>query len=153
MTTALSVRWDDFEAAFIIGSPDSRYFVNLDSGEVRYSSFLDDESVRNRGLAQTAQPHWVEIVRPTQADARAEVEVFIGAQKDDAVREALTKGYRERNPFMGFNKALGSFPDVRRGWATARMAGIHRRLLAFTKAHSVSIDDDRYRALLSPKSP
>lgn len=146
MSTLLNVRWEDFEAAFIVGAPDSRYFLDTGSGHVDYTSFLDDESVRNRVLARTSQPGWLEIPRPTSADARAEIAAFIAAQPLE-VRAGLEKGLAEKNPFMGFNKALGLQPEVRRAWADARLAAIRRRLFAFTSAHDLEIDDERFRAL------
>ncbi len=147
MATTLTVRWDDFEAAFIIGSPDSRYFVDTASGAVEYSSHFDDDAVRERVLRRASQPGWLEIPRPTEDDARAEVQSFIDAEPDADVRAALQAGFAEKHAFKGFNVALGRFPEVRRRWASHRLSGIHARLLAFTRRHDLAIDDERFRAL------
>ncbi len=147
MPTTVTVRWDDFEAAFIIGSPESRYFLDTTTGAVEYTSHFDDEAVRERVLRRAAAPGWLEIPRPSEDDARAEVSEFIASETDEAIRAALQAGFSERHAFKGFNSALGKYPEARRRWTSARLAGIHRRLLAFTRRNDLVVDDDRFRAL------
>ena len=148
MPRTLTVSWDDFEAAFIIGSPDARYFVNVGTGEVQYTSHLDDDQVRNRIVGRTAGADWIEIPRASSADGMAEIKAFIAAEPDDVTRAALEKSLTERVPFRAFMTALGTLPDGRRRWADARLAGIHARLVRFCLARDLEIDDDRYRAIL-----
>ncbi len=146
----ISVRFEDFESAFIVGSPDSRYFVSTETGEVTHTSHFDDETVRRRILDKVSAPSWLEVPRPTEADAHAEIDAFIAAEgRDGEIGQALTAGLNEKKPFVGFNKALGKFPDARRRWSDARMAAIHRRLLAFTTEHGLHIDDPAYAAIVA----
>lgn len=146
----ISLRFEDFESAFIIGSPDSRYFVSTETGEVIHTSHFDDETVRKRILDKVSAPGWLEIPRPTEADARAEIDAFIASEgRDGEIGQALTAGLSDKKPFVGFNKALGKFPDARRRWSEARMAAIHRRLLAFTTQHELIIDDPAFAAIAS----
>ena len=149
MPRTLTVRWDDFEAAFIIGAPDSRYFLNLDTGEVEYTSHLDDEKVRSRIERRTAGEHWLEIPRASTPEGMAEIRDFIQCEEDPDLRHSLEASLSERNPLMGFNRALGTDIAARKRWSARRMAGIHERLLAFCQAHDLVIDDDAFRALLS----
>ena len=150
MTTTLTLRWEDFEAAFIIGSPNARYFVSLTTGEVVYTSHMDGEKVRARVLKQTAQPGWLELPRPDMDDARREVEAFADTVEDKELGVRIREALGASVPFLAFNRALGSDKDARRGWAAFRDQNIAARLLAFCKEHDLAIDDDRFRALLTP---
>ena len=146
MPRTLNVSWDDFEAAFIIGSPDARYFVNVASGEVLYTSHLDDDQVRTRVLNRTSGPDWLEIPRST--DGMAEIGAFIAAEPDAAARAALEKSLTLKLPLKQFMMALAQIEGGRQRWSDARLRAIHGRLLAFCREHDLEVDDDRYRAIV-----
>lgn len=148
MPRTVTVSWDDFEAAFIIGSPDARYFVNVVTGEVQYTSHLDDDQVRGRIVGRTKGEDWVEIPRASSSDGMAEIRAFIDAEPDAAARAALQKSLGERVPFRAFMMALAQVPEGRRRWADARLAGIHARLARFCRERDLEIDDERYRAIV-----
>lgn len=147
MLKTLTVRWDDFEAAFIIGAPGSRYFLSLRTGDVEYTSFMDGETVKSRVLKRTSGDGWLEIPRASTDEAMAEIQAFIETEPDAELRAAMQAGIESKHPLKGFNRALGANVEPRRRWAAARMRGIHDRLLAFCAAHELAIDDDRFRAL------
>ncbi len=149
MPRSLTVRWDDFEAAFIITSPDAVYFVNTDTGDVEYTSHMDGETVRERILKRTGGDQWIEIPRATYEDGIAELKAFAEAEPDAELSAALVAALAEKLPPRAFNRALGGNVEARRRWSAARMAGIHQRLLAFCTEHDLVIDDDRFRALLN----
>lgn len=150
MTTTLKLRWEDFEAAFIIGSPNARYFVSLTTGEVVYTSHMDGEKVRARVLKQTTQPGWLELPRPDMEAARREVEGFADTVADQELGARIREALGASVPFLAFNRTLGVDKDARRAWGAFRDKGIATRLLAFCQAHDLAIDDDRFRALLTP---
>ena len=148
----LTVRWDDFEAAFIIGSPDARYFLNLLTGEVEYTSHMDGETVKERVLAKVAAGDFLEITRPSFDVAMDEVTSFIGSEAPD-VQAQLNDGMQQhKSPFLGFNRAMGSDVELRRRWSAHRQAGIERRLVAFCKHHDLAIDDERFHSLVRTHS-
>lgn len=142
-------RWEDFEAAFIIGSPDARYFVHLETGEVEYTSHMDDEKVRGRVLARTGGPGWLEVPRAGSDAAMAEIEEFIATEGDPVVAADLRASLKERIPFRAFMRALGTHPGSRQRWNDARRRGIHKRLLAFCRANDLVIDDDHFRGVVA----
>ena len=143
----IEVNWDDFESAFIIGSPDARYFIHASSGEVEYISHMDGEVVRERLERKTESPDWIEIQRPTQDDAMTEIRQFIEAETNTDTVERLANSLSETRPFVAFNRAMGSDVELRRRWSTARMAGIHQRLMLFCSKHGFSINDERFTAI------
>ena len=145
----LKVRWDDFESAFIIGSPDARYFLNLDTGETEYTSHMDGETVKSRILAKVKDGNFLEIPRNSLDTALNEVTTFIDAQENDIAMRLRDGMLHHKSPFLGFNRAMGDDRELRRRWATHRQAGIERRLIAFCQAHDLTIDHERYRALLA----
>ncbi len=141
----IEVRWDDFEAAFFIGSPDAQYFFNRETGETVYTSHMDGETVRERILRQTKADPWIAIPRATPDDGLAEIRAFAEAQEDEALKAKLLAALETNHPPMAFNKALD--PESRRRWRAALQAGIERRLLAFCTEHELEIDDERFRKL------
>ena len=141
-------RWEDFESAFIIGSPDARYFLHLESGTVEYTSHLDGETVRSRVLRQTSGPGWVELPRASTPEGMAEVQAFIEAEEDGALRAELRAALESRLGFVKFNRTLGRYADARARWAAARMRGIHQRILTFCRQHDLDVDHDRFRAII-----
>ena len=145
----LKVRWDDFESAFIIGSPDARYFLNLDTGETEYTSHMDGETVKSRILTKVKDGNFLEIPRSSLETALNEVTKFIDAQENDIAMRLRDGMLHHKSPFLGFNRAMGDDRELRRRWSTHRQAGIERRLLAFCQANDLTIDHERYRALLA----
>jgi len=149
MSRTLTVRWDDFEAAFIIGAPDSRYYLNLASGEVEYTSHLDGQTVRDRVARRVAAGEWLEIPRASTPEGMAEIHAFIEAQTDPDLQAGLRAGLAEKNPLMGFNRALGSDLAARRRWSDHRMRGIHQRLMAFCRENDLVVDDPAFRDIVA----
>ena len=149
MPRTVAVRWDDFEAAFIIGSPDARTFVCLRTGDVEYTSHMDDDTVRQRILGRASGPDWLEIPRVSTDVGMAEIEAFIASEADPELAAALRRSLQERQPFRAFMAALAKGDGARLRWAAARQRGIEDRLLAFCTAHDLVIDDDRFRALVA----
>lgn len=145
----LTVRWDDFEAAFIIGAPGSRYFVNVCNGEVEYTGHLDGDTVRERVQRRVESGDWLEIPRASTPEGMAEIAAFIEAQDDDTLKSRLRAGLAEKKALMGFNKALGTDLAARRRWSDHRMRGIHTRLLAFCRANDLVIDDPAFRDIVA----
>ncbi len=148
MPKTFTVRWDDFEAAFIIGSPDARYFVNTTTGEVEYTSHLDGETVRTRVLKRTAGSEWLEVPRASTPEGMQEIEQFIGTEEDTELKEALRSALQGRRGLIMFNRALGAHPEARKRWSELRMLGIRRRCLAFCREHDLEVDDPAYRTLV-----
>ena len=121
--TVLTVRWEDFESAFIIGSPDARYFLNLETGETEYTSHMDGDTVNARVLKKVEAGDFLEIPRPSFDDAMAEVSAFIRSENSETqirLREGMTE---HRSPFLGFNRAIGADRELRARWSTHRQAG------------------------------
>ena len=143
----LSVRWDDFESAFIIGSPDARYFLNLKTGETEYTSHMDGETVKNRILSKVEAGDYLEIPRVNIDDALDEIMSFIDAQESETAKRLRDGMTQHSSPFLGFNRAMGSDRELRAHWARHRQQGIERRLYLFCKEHDMEIDDERFRAL------
>jgi len=145
LATTIDVRWDDFEAAFFIGSPDARYFLNRDTGAVEYTSHMDGETVRERILRQTKNEPWIEIPRVEPGTGIRELHQFTETVSDETHRNALLEALKTPRPLVSFNKALGADPAIRKQWKTALMNGIHRRLLSFCVEHELRVDDERFR--------
>jgi len=146
MTTTVTVRWDDFEAAFFIGSPDARYFLDTRDGTVEYTSHMDGSQVRERVLRQTGAEGWIEIPRAGPEAGLKEIAAFADTQPPE-IAENLRASLKDSVPFRAFNRAMAGHPEVRRAWRQALMDGIHRRLLSFCRANDLLIDDDRFQAL------
>ncbi len=140
-------RWEDFEAAFYIGSPDARYFLNVESGEVVYTSHMDDEKVRGRILERTRLPGWLELPRASTPEGMDEVRAFVASETRPELLEALTRSLAERVPLRAFMRVVYADPQARARWATDRIRAIHRRILAFCEHEGLVIDHDRYREL------
>lgn len=149
MPKTFSVRWDDFEAAFIIGSPDARYFVNTSTGEVEYTSHLDGETVRTRVLGRTSGDDWLEISRASTPEGMVEIEEFISSEDDADFAAQLRTSLEGRRGLITFNRTLGTRPEARKRWSELRMRAIRRRCLAFCREHDLEIDDDAYRAVVA----
>ena len=146
--TAMTVRWEDFESAFIIGSLDARYFLNLDTGETEYTSHMDGDTVKARVLQKVESGHFLEIPCPSFDDAMAEVSAFISSENAET-QTRLKEGMMEhRSPFLGFNRAIGSDRELRARWSAHRQAGIERRLISFCRDHELAIENEVYKQLL-----
>ena len=140
----LSVDWDHFEEAFVIGSPDARYFLHVHTGEVAYIGPMDGPTVRQRVMTRVEAEGWVEIPRPSLADALEEIRGFAAAEVDEEVRERLLAALRDPRPPVAFNRALGRDRALRRRWAAWRDRAIAARLVAFCERHDIQPDDPRY---------
>ena len=152
MPRTLTVRWDDFEAAFFLGSPEARYFVNLESGEVVYTSHMDGETVRERVLRQTKQAPWIAIPRAPADQPLQEIRAFAAQVDDEDMKAAIMASLDASQTPRAFNAAIGTNVEVRRAWRAHLQRGIQQRLLAFCQSADLEIDDDRFRALVSEHS-
>jgi hypothetical protein len=130
--------------AFMIGSPDAKYFLDIDSGELEYLSYLDDEEAKDALLKRTEDDNWVEIPRASTREGMLEIQAFIDSEEDAEVKAELESSQKESNPLLAFNRALGGATPARKRWTLARINSMHGRLLDFCDAHELVVDDERF---------
>ena len=144
MSKKVSVNWDDFEMAFMIGSPDAKYFFHLGTGELKYLSYLDDDKAKEKLLKQTQDNGWIEIPRASTPEGMEEIENFIASEEDPVVKTSLEQSLADAKPLLAFNRALGGATPARKRWTVARIASMHTRLINFCEAHDLVIEDERF---------
>jgi hypothetical protein len=130
--------------AFMIGSPDAKYFLNIDTGKLEYLSYLDDEEAKDALLKRTEDDNWVEIPRASTPEGMLEIQAFIDSEEDAEVKAVLESSQKENNPLLAFNRALGGATPARKRWTVARINSMHSRLLNFCDAHELVVDDERF---------
>jgi hypothetical protein len=144
MSTTVSLDWDEFEMAFMIGSPDAMYLLNTQTGVLEYVSHLDDEEGRQTILDRAQGDVWVEIPRASTPEGLAEIQLFISTESDSELKARLEASMESANAFVAFNQALGGATPARKRWTVGRIRGMHRRLLDFCAARDLVIDDPRF---------
>ena len=144
----LSVRWDDFESAFIIGSPDARYFLNLKTGETEYTSHMDGETVKNRILSKVEAGDYLEIPRVNIDDALDEIMSFIDAQESETAKRLRDGMTQHSSPFLGFNRAMEatvSYAPIGQDTANRVLSGVSISFVRNMIWRSTTSDSERFR--------
>ncbi len=144
MSRALEVIWDEFEAAFIIGHPEARYFFNVMTGEVLYLSHMDEERTRERVQAKVSSADWVPIPRASTTEGMSEIQTFIDTESDQSFQEELKSALSDPIPFRAFMMALVGKPEAKERWSGIREDGISKRMHAFCETHDITINDARF---------
>ncbi|HIA04396.1 MAG TPA: hypothetical protein EYN06_05570 [Myxococcales bacterium] len=147
MSKKVSVNWDDFEMAFMIGSPDAKYFFHLGTGELKYLSYLDDDKAKEKLLKQTQDDSWIEIPRASTPEGMEEIANFIASEEDPVVKANLEQSLTTAKPLLAFNRALGGATPARKRWTVARITSMHIRLIDFCEAHDLLIEDERFEEI------
>jgi len=144
MARALEVIWDEFEAAFIIGHPEARYFFNVMTGEVLYLSHMDEERTRERVQTKVASDDWAPIPRASTTEGMSEIQTFIDTETDESFQAELTAALSDPIPFRAFMMALVGKADAKKRWSDIREDGIATRMHAFCSTHDITINDERF---------
>ncbi len=115
----LRVKADDLVEALEFNFSEMGWFLDLETGEVRFAS--EDEPLEVTG-GPDEDFHYLPIPPLESFRSFAIMEAFLEGLPEGRPRNVLAAALRHRKPFRSFKDALLEFPDLRQAWFQFRDA-------------------------------
>lgn len=129
-------------AAYADYSPDNRYYLDLETGEVLYlSEFMDEgvaEELESR-IVEGCRGRYVSVPCESSGEGYRDMEDFIVTVVDAGARERLFEAISGRGAFRRFRDVLLDYPELRERWFGFKDGRVLERVHEWLESEGIDV--------------
>lgn len=137
----MRMNWSELEDAFISTSPECRYFLLPETGEILFLSEGLEEDEQAEIEDRLDSTNFVEIEPPESHEKWRWMAAFAETVQDEHLRELLEVALQGKGAFRRFKDVLLRSPAERERWFRYETEAMHEAIDRWVAGHSIEVEN------------